>query len=89
MVMQLLLFKQKSFCLLVCGTKLNPKLLWHADYIKGWHLCQLEVMECKKVPWPHAATEEKYCVEDCGWPSKDIAYECKIKLLTGRTHQVI
>ena len=46
-------------------------------------------MECKRVPWPDALTEEKYCVQDCGWPSKDHAYECKINLLTGRTHQVI
>ncbi|KAJ4838702.1 hypothetical protein Tsubulata_003140 [Turnera subulata] len=58
------------------------------EYIKGWHLCQLEVMECKEVPWPNAAIEQKYCVEDCAWPSKDHAYECKINLLTGRTHQI-
>ncbi|KAJ9169068.1 hypothetical protein P3X46_020536 [Hevea brasiliensis] len=58
------------------------------EFIEGWHLCQLEVLECKKVPWPDAVTEEKYSVEDCGWPSKDYAYECKINLLTGRTHQI-
>lgn len=67
---------------------LTPKLLWLADFIKGWNLCQLEVLECKEVPWPNAVTEKKYCVEDCGWPSQHIAYECKINLLTGRTHQV-
>ncbi|CAL5392680.1 unnamed protein product [Camellia sinensis] len=32
--------------------------------------------------------DEKYCVEDCGWPLKEFAYECKINLLTGRTHQI-
>ncbi|XP_050208682.1 RNA pseudouridine synthase 6, chloroplastic [Mercurialis annua] len=53
-----------------------------------WHLCQLEVLDCRKVPWPDAVTEEKYSVENCGWPSKDFAYECKINLLTGRTHQI-
>ncbi|XP_028092457.1 RNA pseudouridine synthase 6, chloroplastic-like [Camellia sinensis] len=58
------------------------------DFSKGWHLCQLEVLECKKVAWPNSVTEEKYCVEDCGWPLKEFAYECKINLLTGRTHQV-
>lgn len=45
-------------------------------------------MECKKVPWPSSVIEEEYGVEDCGWPSKDYAYECKINLLTGKTHQV-
>uniref|UniRef100_A0A2P2JFQ7 RNA pseudouridine synthase 6ic isoform X2 n=1 Tax=Rhizophora mucronata TaxID=61149 RepID=A0A2P2JFQ7_RHIMU len=65
-----------------------PRLV-SEDFIEGWHLCQLEVIECKEVPWPNSATEERYCLEDCGWPSKDHAYECKINLLTGRTHQVI
>ncbi|XP_021821499.1 RNA pseudouridine synthase 6, chloroplastic [Prunus avium] len=64
-----------------------PRLI-SEDFIERWSLCQLEVMECKEVPWPNAVVEEKYCVEDCGWPSKDYAYECKINLLTGRTHQV-
>lgn len=64
-----------------------PRLV-SEEFIKGWHLCQLEVMECKRVPWPDAVMEEKYCVQDCGWPSKDHAYECKINLLTGRTHQI-
>ncbi|XP_048229999.1 RNA pseudouridine synthase 6, chloroplastic isoform X2 [Ricinus communis] len=64
-----------------------PRLL-SEEFVNGWHLCQLEVLECRKVPWPDAAIEEKYSVEDCGWPSKDFAYECKINLLTGRTHQI-
>ncbi|KAL4201087.1 hypothetical protein AMTRI_Chr02g214360 [Amborella trichopoda] len=58
------------------------------DHIGGWHLCQLEVLECKEVPWPRAAVEAQNGVEECGWPSKDFAYECKINLLTGRTHQI-
>ena len=68
---------------------ISHNVITDADFIKGWHLCQLEVLECKKVPWPNSLTEDKYCVEDCGWSSKDIAYECKINLLTGRTHQVL
>ncbi|KAK9227196.1 hypothetical protein WN943_012245 [Citrus x changshan-huyou] len=64
-----------------------PRLV-SEDFIKGWYLCQLEVMECKKVPWPDATVGKAYSIEDCGWPSRDYAYECKIKLLTGRTHQV-
>ncbi|KAK9267502.1 hypothetical protein L1049_009930 [Liquidambar formosana] len=64
-----------------------PRLI-SEDFIKGWHLCQLEVLECKEVPWPDTAVEEKYYVEDSGWPLKNFAYECKINLLTGRTHQI-
>ncbi|KAF7840649.1 RNA pseudouridine synthase 6, chloroplastic isoform X1 [Senna tora] len=64
-----------------------PRLI-SEDYIERWHLCQLEVMECKQVPWPTTAIQDKYCIEDCGWPSQDFAYECKINLLTGKTHQI-
>ncbi|CAH2078339.1 unnamed protein product [Thlaspi arvense] len=56
--------------------------------IKGWHLCQLEILECKKIPWPDAATEKKHDIEDCGWPSREYAYECTINLITGKTHQI-
>ncbi|CAM8929847.1 unnamed protein product [Rhodiola kirilowii] len=58
------------------------------DFMKGWLLCQLEVLECKEVPWPHSDIESKYSIEDLGWPSKKYAYECRINLLTGRTHQI-
>ncbi|WCJ20254.1 hypothetical protein M5689_002501 [Euphorbia peplus] len=64
-----------------------PRLV-SEEFVKGWSLCQLEVLECKKVPWPDAITEEEYSISDCGWSSKDCAYECKINLLTGRTHQI-
>lgn len=64
-----------------------PRLI-SEDFVKGWYLCQLEVLECKEVAWPNSVTEDKYRVEDCGWPLKKFAYECKINLLTGRTHQV-
>ncbi|KDP20778.1 hypothetical protein JCGZ_21249 [Jatropha curcas] len=64
-----------------------PRLV-SEEFMQGWQLCQLEILECKKVPWPDARTMEKYSVEDCGWSSKDYAYECKINLLTGRTHQI-
>lgn len=64
-----------------------PRLI-SEEFIKGWHLCRLEVIECRKVPWPTTAVQDKYCIEDCGWPSQDYAYECKINLLTGRTHQI-
>ncbi|KAI3466584.1 hypothetical protein Pfo_023247 [Paulownia fortunei] len=64
-----------------------PRLI-SGDFVNGWHLCQLEVLECRKVQWPNNITEEKNSIEDCGWPSKEFAYECKINLLTGRTHQI-
>ncbi|KAE9594667.1 putative tRNA pseudouridine(65) synthase [Lupinus albus] len=64
-----------------------PRLV-SEDFIKGWQICQLEVMECSQVPWPTTVIQDKYCIEDCEWPCKDYAYECKIKLLTGRTHQI-
>ncbi|CAN0852378.1 RNA pseudouridine synthase 6, chloroplastic [Linum grandiflorum] len=44
--------------------------------------------ECNEVPWPSTAIEAKHRVVDCGWPSRDKAYECRINLLTGRTHQI-
>lgn len=64
-----------------------PKLLSEVRS-RGWHSCRLEVLECKKVPWPKAEAESKYSINNCGWPSKDFAYECTINLLTGRTHQI-
>ncbi|XP_047317161.1 RNA pseudouridine synthase 6, chloroplastic [Impatiens glandulifera] len=64
-----------------------PRLV-SEDLIERWSLCQLEVLECNKIPWPHRLIEEKYSIEDSGWPLKDFAYECKIDLLTGRTHQI-
>lgn len=64
-----------------------PRLI-SEDFIKGWYLCQLEVLECKEVPWPSTLIEEKYCIEDRGWPLKNSAFKCKINLLTGRTHQI-
>ncbi|KAL9236913.1 hypothetical protein vseg_011526 [Gypsophila vaccaria] len=67
--------------------KLAPKII-SKDCMEGWQLCQLEVMECNKIPWPKSFIEAKYQIEDCGWPVKKYAYECKINLLTGRTHQI-
>lgn len=58
------------------------------DLVEGWHLCQLEVLECKEVPWPNANIEKSYNIDDCGWPSKNFAYECRINLITGKTHQI-
>lgn len=79
-------FYDNLYGLIWCG--LTPKSLWHADFIEGWNFCQLEILECKEVPWPNVVIEKQYGIEDCGWLSKDVAYECRINLLTGRTHQV-
>lgn len=68
---------------------LLSSLLIFSDCISGWHLCELEVLSCKEIPWPDAEVEEKYHIEDCGWDgSKKVAYECEIDLLTGKTHQI-
>ncbi|XP_057536739.1 RNA pseudouridine synthase 6, chloroplastic isoform X2 [Amaranthus tricolor] len=66
---------------------LAPRLI-SEEYIDRWLLCQLEVLDCKKVPWPNSLTRERYCIEDCGWPVQNNAYECTVNLLTGRTHQI-
>ncbi|KAF5782756.1 putative 23S rRNA pseudouridine(955/2504/2580) synthase [Helianthus annuus] len=65
----------------------SPKII-SEHFIKGWNVCQLEVLECRRVPWPEALVEEKYGIENIDWPNKEFAYECKVNLLTGRTHQI-
>ncbi|KAG0478138.1 hypothetical protein HPP92_012857 [Vanilla planifolia] len=66
---------------------LAPRLV-SEDFIEGWHLCQMEILECGEVPWPDADVIKAYNIDECGWPFKKTAYECKINLLTGKTHQV-
>ncbi|XP_021867453.1 RNA pseudouridine synthase 6, chloroplastic [Spinacia oleracea] len=66
---------------------LAPRLV-SEEHIDRWLLCQLEVLDCKEVPWPNSVTRERYRVEDCGWPVENLAYECTVNLLTGRTHQI-
>ncbi|KAM0064898.1 putative 23S rRNA pseudouridine(955/2504/2580) synthase [Helianthus debilis subsp. tardiflorus] len=65
----------------------SPKII-SERFIKGWNVCQLEVLDCRRVPWPDALVEEKYGIENIDWPNKEFAYECKVNLLTGRTHQI-
>ncbi|XP_021719665.1 RNA pseudouridine synthase 6, chloroplastic-like [Chenopodium quinoa] len=64
-----------------------PRLI-SEECIDRWLLCRLEVLDCKEVPWPNSSIREKYQIEDCGWPVKNLAYECTVDLLTGRTHQI-
>uniref|UniRef100_A0A7C9A4K8 Pseudouridine synthase RsuA/RluA-like domain-containing protein n=2 Tax=Opuntia streptacantha TaxID=393608 RepID=A0A7C9A4K8_OPUST len=66
---------------------LAPRLI-SEEYFERWLLCQLEVLDCKEVPWPNSSVEERYQIEDCGWPTKNVAFECTVNLLTGRTHQI-
>lgn len=63
-------------------------IILNAERIDRWLLCQLEVLNCKEVPWPNSYIRDKYGIEDCEWPVKNTAYECTVNLLTGRTHQV-
>ncbi|KAL5197859.1 hypothetical protein ABZP36_001371 [Zizania latifolia] len=64
-----------------------PRLV-SKDQIGGWYLCQMEILDCKKVPWPSSLIRKVHKVDDCGWPQQEAAYECKIKLMTGKTHQI-
>ncbi|XP_062187753.1 RNA pseudouridine synthase 6, chloroplastic-like isoform X2 [Phragmites australis] len=64
-----------------------PRLV-SKDHIGGWYLCQMEILDCKKVPWPSSLIRKVYNINDCGWPQQEAAYECKINLLTGKTHQI-
>ncbi|XP_056687838.1 RNA pseudouridine synthase 6, chloroplastic-like [Spinacia oleracea] len=47
--------------------KLAPRIV-SEEYVKGSQLWQLEVLDCKEVPWPNTIIEEKYQINDCGWP---------------------
>jgi len=64
-----------------------PRLV-SEDHIGKWYLCQMEVLDCKKVTWPNSLIRKAYSVNDCGWPQQEAAYECRINLLTGKTHQI-
>ncbi|KAI5074552.1 hypothetical protein GOP47_0010513 [Adiantum capillus-veneris] len=68
------------------GTR-HPRIL-SPVHLPGWAECELEVLECKEVPWPAPEVEARYRVQNMGWQAKSVAYECKVQLLTGRTHQV-
>lgn len=65
-----------------------PPRIISQEPIEGWLRCELEVLECRQVAWPSAAAAERECVRSPGWAAQCHAYECKIHLLTGRTHQV-
>ncbi|KAF6999632.1 hypothetical protein CFC21_015631 [Triticum aestivum] len=64
-----------------------PRLV-SEDHIERWHLCQMEILDCKKVPWPKPLITKVHKVDNCGWPKQEAAYECKINLMTGKTHQI-
>ncbi|KAH7434755.1 hypothetical protein KP509_06G033200 [Ceratopteris richardii] len=68
------------------GTR-HPRIV-SPVYVAGWIKCELEVIECKEVPWPSAKVEASNRIQNMGWEAKSVAYECKVKLLTGRTHQI-
>lgn len=65
----------------------HPRIL-SPVLLPGWARCQLEVVDCKKVSWPGSEVEARYCIQDTGWEAKTFAYECRVQLFTGRTHQV-
>ncbi|TVT98005.1 hypothetical protein EJB05_56722, partial [Eragrostis curvula] len=64
-----------------------PRLV-SEDHIERWYLCQMEILDCTKIPWPSSLIRKAHNVNDCGWPEQEAAYECKINLITGKTHQI-
>ncbi|XP_024522388.1 RNA pseudouridine synthase 6, chloroplastic isoform X2 [Selaginella moellendorffii] len=64
-----------------------PHLL-SQDKRQGWHLCSMEVLQCHQVEWPSEARLRENGVSNCELEHDGHAYECEVKLLTGKTHQV-
>jgi len=60
-----------------------------SDQHPNWSNCELQILSCKQVKWPSSLVETQYRVAQCGWESREHAYECSVRLLTGRTHQVM
>ncbi|CAM6106761.1 unnamed protein product [Calypogeia fissa] len=67
--------------------RLPPRLVSKEAH-DGWQICQMEIFSCKLVPWPSPSTMGRVGIKDCGWKTQSHAYECTLRLLTGRTHQV-
>ncbi|EFJ05993.1 hypothetical protein SELMODRAFT_136149, partial [Selaginella moellendorffii] len=67
--------------------KYPPRIMSNNERL-GWQLCVMHVLECKQVPWPSEAALSEYQVQPCGWTKSKFAYECRVKLLTGLTHQL-
>lgn len=53
----------------------------------GWLPCELEILAVEEVQWPTEVVGSLR-LEDGGWPRQPEAYECTVRLITGRTHQV-
>jgi len=64
-----------------------PRLISNYQH-PDWSNCELKILGCKQVKWPSALIETQYRVAQCGWESREHAYECSVRLLTGRTHQI-
>uniref|UniRef100_A0A7I4DQ79 Pseudouridine synthase RsuA/RluA-like domain-containing protein n=1 Tax=Physcomitrium patens TaxID=3218 RepID=A0A7I4DQ79_PHYPA len=64
-----------------------PRMVSNNDY-SDWMNCELNVLGCRQVKWPSSSVEKQFRIAHCGWESREHAYECNVRLLTGRTHQI-
>eukprot|EP00850_Spirogloea_muscicola_P003248 SM000013S26417 [mRNA] locus=s13:268145:270487:- [translate_table: standard] len=68
-----------------------PPRVVSAESSEGWLRCQLEVMACRAVPWPSVQTLQHAGITSCSSDaagSQRQAFECVVRLVTGRTHQI-
>ncbi|CAI5974569.1 unnamed protein product [Closterium sp. NIES-65] len=65
----------------------SPKILTR-EAMPGWQRCELVIRRVEEVPWPADSVLAAADVDCSYWPAADVAYECLVELITGRTHQL-
>eukprot|EP00850_Spirogloea_muscicola_P013126 SM000087S23408 [mRNA] locus=s87:473091:475448:- [translate_table: standard] len=68
-----------------------PPRVVSAEPLEGWLRCQLEVMECRAVPWPSMQALQHAGITSSSSDAagrQHQAFECVVRLVTGRTHQI-
>ncbi|CAI5511893.1 unnamed protein product [Closterium sp. Naga37s-1] len=65
----------------------SPKILTR-EAMPGWQRCELVIRRVEEVPWPADSALASADVDCSYWPAADVAYECLVELITGRTHQL-
>ncbi|CAI5478434.1 unnamed protein product [Closterium sp. Yama58-4] len=65
----------------------SPKILTR-EAMPGWQPCELVIRRVEEVAWPADSALAAADVDCSYWPAADVAYECLVELITGRTHQL-
>ncbi|CAI7858236.1 unnamed protein product, partial [Closterium sp. NIES-53] len=65
----------------------SPKILTR-EAMPDWQRCELVIRRVEVVPWPADSALAAADVDCSYWPAADVAYECLVELITGRTHQL-